>query len=158
MRKIIMGVIMTAILAAGCATTAPQLQQQQQPQFSDVIGKEWKLTEVRINNENINFHRETLVSEGFGDIFTLNFDAQNISGVGAPNRYSAPYTLENNQGISVKLARATLMAPLREPEKLKEHDYFTYIQNAYTWRLTGTNLELRSKTDDGAEVVLIFSL
>jgi heat shock protein HslJ len=152
MKQLFIGVFMVAVLTAGCGSTPSS------PQFSDVTGKEWKLIEVRIDNKNINFNRATLVNEGFGEIFTLNFDAQNISGVGAPNRYSAPYTLDKNQSISVKLARATLMAPIREPEKLKEHDFFSYIQNASSWNLAGQNLELRSKTESGSEVVLVFSL
>ncbi|MCL2879838.1 MAG: hypothetical protein FWF29_06310, partial [Treponema sp.] len=53
----------------------------------------------------------------------------------------------------------TMMAPLWEPEKLKEQDYFTYIQNAYKWSFTkdGT-LELSSKNADGTEVVLVYEL
>jgi heat shock protein HslJ len=149
MKQFFIGVFMVAVLMAGCRTA---------PQFSDITGKEWKLTEVRIDNKNIGFSRDALLNEGFGEAFTLNFDAQFISGVGAPNRYSAPYTLEEKQGISVKLARATLMAPIREPEKLREHDFFSYIQNASSWNLKGNNLELRSKTESGSEVVLVFSL
>jgi hypothetical protein len=50
------------------------------------------------------------------------------------------------------------MAPIREPEKLREQDFITYIQNASSWNLKGKNLELCSKTESGSEVVLVFSL
>ena len=128
------------------------------PKFSDITGKEWKLIEVHIDGRDIDFDRSVLANDGFSELFTLNFDAQNISGVGAPNRYSAPYTQDKNQTISIKLARSTMMASIREPEKLKEQDYFVYIQNAYEWKLDDKNLRLLSKTEAGAEVVLVFTL
>ena len=49
------------------------------------------------------------------------------------------------------------MASFREPEKLKEHDFFAYLQNIYEWKKADENLELISKTQDNGEVILIFS-
>ncbi|MDR0540454.1 MAG: META domain-containing protein [Spirochaetaceae bacterium] len=128
------------------------------PKFSDVSGKEWKLIEVQLSGKSIGFDRNTLNSEGFGDIFTLNFDAERISGTGAPNKYSAPYTVEKDLSLKVSPIAGTLMAPLRQPEKLKEHDFFTYLQDAEKWNLVGGNLQLASKAEDGSDVTLIFSL
>jgi len=125
--------------------------------FSGITGKEWKLIEVRINGVNTGFERRNLARDGFTDAFTLNFDAQNISGIGAPNRYSAPYSLGAGQAIKINVVRATLMAPILEPEKLKEHNYFNYIQNSYKWNQVNNNLELMSKDANGSEVVLLFS-
>ena len=129
------------------------------PKFSDVTGKEWLLVEIQTEGDSTLFSRETLKSEGFGNIFTLNFDAERLSGVGAPNRFTAPYKADKKLGISVQLIAGTLMAPLREPERLKEQDYFTYLQNAYKWNYTkdGT-LELHSKNAAGIEAVLIYKL
>ena len=127
------------------------------PKFSDVAGKEWKLIEVRIDGNGILFDRKTLSDEDAGDIFTMNFDAENISGTGAPNQYSAPYT-SNKQSISIMPMRSTLMAAIRQPEKLREQDFFTYMQNAYEWKMGKGSLELLSKTEDGGEVTLVFSL
>ena len=128
------------------------------PKFSDVVGKEWKLIEVRTGGKNIVFDRNTLSNEDAGDIFTMNFDAETISGTGAPNSYSAPYTLSSKQSISIMPVRSTMMAAIRQPEKLRENDFFTYMQNVSTWNLAKNNLELYSKTEDGGEVVLVFSL
>ena len=130
------------------------------PKFSDITGQEWKLTDVLFNGKSINFDRGVLVSEGFGEIFTLNFDAERLSGVGAPNRYTAPYTLgkDKDRTMSVQMVAGTMMAPIRQPEKLKEHDFFQYIQNAYKWNLVNLKLELLSKSQDGAEVTLVFTL
>ena len=123
-----------------------------------IMGKEWKLIEVRINNRDTGFNRNILIREGFDQFFSLNFDTNNVSGVGAPNRYSAPYTLGNNQSINIMLMRSTMMASFFQPENLTEHEFFTYMQNTYEWRLDSNNLELRSKTDGGDEVSLVFSL
>ena len=135
------------------------------PKFSDVTGKEWLLIEVRTTPENITFDRKNLIAEGFGDIFTLNFDGERLSGAGAPNRYTAPYTVDKNLVISVKPIAGTMMAPIREPEKLKEQEYFNYIQKAYKWNLFKENkkdkeglLELYSKNTQGVEAVLVYQL
>jgi len=124
---------------------------------SGIEGNEWKLIEVYVDGRNTLFNRNTLPAEP-GNIFTVNFDAQTVSGVGAPNRYSAPYTLGDNQAISIMLIRSTLMASLFQPENLSEHDFFIYLQNAYLWKLDNNKLELLSKTGAGVEVRLIFSL
>jgi heat shock protein HslJ len=154
MRKLILTAVIIAVLAVNCKSTAGLTD------ISDALGKDWKLIEVRVNNRNTEFDRKTLVRDGFGEIFTLKIDAENISGVGAPNRYSAPYTVSEEDPLAVTIAvvRSTLMAPIHHPEKLKEHEFFIYIQNTYKWGLSSGKLELHSKTGSGAEVVMVFSL
>ena len=129
------------------------------PKFSDVTGKEWLLVEIKSKNGDITFDRKNLNTQGFGNIFTLNFDAERLSGVGAPNRYTAPYKVDKDQVIKVQLIAGTMMAPIHEPQRVKENDYFTYIQNAYKWNFTEDGkLELFSKDAKGAELVLVYSL
>lgn len=123
---------------------------------SSIEGIEWKLIEVYIDGKDTRFSRNTLPDEP-GNLFTLNLDAQYISGVGVPNRYSAPYT-RDSQTIKINLIRATLMASFFQPENLNEYDFFVFLQNAYSWKLADNNLELLSKTENGAEVKLVFSL
>ena len=131
---------------------------QSGPKFSDVVNKDWKLMEVHIDSKDIGFNRDTVEEEGFGEIFTLRFDdgEKRINGVAAPNRYFSPYTVADKQAIAINTMAGTLMAPLHAPEKLKEHDYFTYLQNTYKWNLAGGKLELHTKTEDGADAVLFF--
>ena len=121
-------------------------------------GNEWKLIDVYIGGSNTGFSRNTL-PEDLKNFFTLSFDAETgmIGGVGAPNRYSAPYTKGDSQ-ISIMLIRSTLMASFFQPENLNEHDFFVYLQNVYEWKLVNENLELYSKTESGSEVRLVFSL
>jgi len=147
--KLSMAVVLVLMIVNSCSSA---------PKFSDVIGKEWQLVEVKTEAQSTTFNRENLTAEGFGNIFTLNFDAERLSGVGAPNRYTAPYKVDKNQVISVQLIAGTLMAAIREPEKLKEHDYFNYVQNAYKWNFSNGRLELYTKNADGKEAVLIYTL
>ena len=147
--KLSMAVVLVLMTVISCSSG---------PKFSDVIGKEWQLVEVKAESQSITFNRDNLNAEGFGNIFTLNFDAERLSGVGAPNRYTAPYKVAKDQAISVSLVAGTLMAAIREPEKLKEHDYFNYMQNAYKWNFSNGRLELYTKNADGKEAVLIYTL
>jgi len=124
---------------------------------TSIVGHEWKLIEVYLNDEDTQFNRSTLPEEP-GNFFTLTFDAKNISGVGVPNLYSAPYTQGENQSLSIMLIRATMMASFFEPENITERDFFIYLQNAHSWRLANNNLELLSKAQNGDEVRLVFSL
>jgi heat shock protein HslJ len=152
MNRYILNVVLfvTALSISSCSSA---------PKFSDVAGKEWKLIEVRVKPESIRFDRSTLISEGFGEIFTLNFDAERKSGMAAPNRYFAPYTLGKNQEITVKTIGGTLMAPLKEPEKLKEREFFSYLQKAYKWDISlEGRFELLTKGPDGGEATLVFTL
>jgi len=127
------------------------------PKFSNVMDKDWKLIAVRGSPESITFNRNKLVEEGFSDIFTLRFDKERVNGVGAPNRYFAPYTLVNKQDITIKTIAQSQMAPLREPEYLKEYEFFAYLQKTTKWNVTKEgNLELYSKGADGTETILVF--
>jgi len=128
------------------------------PKFSDIMEKDWKLIEVRCSPENISFNRSKLAEEGFGDIFTLRFDKERINGVGALNRYFAPYTLANKQDITIKSIAQSQIAPIHEPEYLKEEEFFAYLQNVTRWNFTGANLEFFSMGQDGTEAVLVFTL
>jgi heat shock protein HslJ len=127
------------------------------PKFSAVSGKNWQLIQVQVNSKNIGFDRTVLVSEGFGDIFTLTFAEDRLSGTGAPNKYFAPYKLGGKQEITIQPVGGTLMMPIHEPEKLKEHDFFTYLNKVNKWDLVNGDLHLSGKTEDGSDVTMIFT-
>ena len=140
--------IFAALVLSSCWST---------PNFSDAEGKEWLLKEVRTQSGNIILDRNEFKNMGFSEnIFSLVLETGRISGIGAPNRYFAPYTLGEGQNISFQNIAGTLMAPLFEPEKLKEHEFFTYLQNTYKWNLVKGHLELYTKDQRGTETVLVF--
>ena len=124
--------------------------------FDGAKNRDWSLVEVRTGQQNITIDRSRQAEDRFGEIFTLHFDEERISGVGAPNRYFAPYTLADRQGMSIGVIAGTMMASLFEPENLKEHEYFAWLQNVERWNIAGEKLELHSKKEDGSQAVLIF--
>jgi heat shock protein HslJ len=128
--------------------------------FSDGQGIEWKLIEVHIESEfskDMLFDRNELINEGFGDLYTLIYDGETFSGAGSPNRYTSPYTLGDDQTISLMPMRSTLMASIQQqPEKLPEHHFYFYMQNIYEWKSENEHLVFLSKTEDGQDVRLVF--
>jgi heat shock protein HslJ len=137
-----------AVLLAACGST---------PQFGEIRDKEWKLWMIQTGQENAVFDRNQLAAEGFGDIFTIRF-ADRVSGKGAPNRYFGPYETGKDRSLIIRNVAATLMAPIREPEKLKERDFFNYLENVYHWDINKGNLELFTRSQGGVETVMVFVL
>jgi len=125
--------------------------------FSEITGQEWKLIEVHIDGLITQFRRSSLPRE-MDNCFSINFDRNTASGVGAPNRYSAPYADGEDYTIRIMMVRSTRMASLFEISSLKENDFFIYVQNSYHWNVIGGQFELHSKSASGREVRLVFSL
>jgi heat shock protein HslJ len=144
--------IITAALVISCKT-APAV-----PVFSDIIGKEWKLVEIMSSADTAarRFSRGELAEIGMEQAYTLRFEEERLNGVGAPNRYSAPYESGAGQALSIKAVAGTLMASFREPESLKEREYFGYLENADKWDLAQGKLQLHTRNERGGEAVLIF--
>jgi heat shock protein HslJ len=155
MKRQIIIFVLAAVLIISCAGTRGNIQNISD--ISGIEGKEWNLTQVYVNGVDIQFRRDSQ-PEMFRDIFTLNFDGQMVNGTGAPNLYSAPYTLGENRAISISLMRTTLMAALFEPDNLSEHEFFNFLQSAYSWEIVNNNLILSSRTQDGQAVRLVFAL
>jgi len=131
------------------------------PKFSDVSGKNWKLIEVYIDgmfDREIILDRDVLSQEGNTELYTLNFDVQMVSGLGAPNRYSAPFTVGDSQSVNIMPMRSTMMAAIFAPERLPEHQFFGFLQNAYKWEIDNGNLILLSRTEEHNNVRMVFGL
>jgi heat shock protein HslJ len=157
--KMVMLLVTVSLLASfaiACATAPASSEGNNSgSEFSPVMGKEWNLAELRSNSGTIRLDRAKLTTENFGDIYTLRFDDKLASGKGAPNTYRGPYSLAAGQAISIGPMASTLMAAIFEPEELKEHEFYTLMQNVYRWNISGTNLELHSR-DGTRETVLVF--
>jgi heat shock protein HslJ len=123
--------------------------------FDAVLGKTWRLVAVQTLAGDKGFSREVLEADGMGDFFSLSFDKERISGVGAPNRYFAPYTVEKD-GLFIEKMGSTLMASFREPKGLSEQEYFAYMQQVNRWTLSGEELTLYSIDTEGSVVFLLF--
>jgi heat shock protein HslJ len=150
-------VIMAGILIVSC-NTAPDTPSVPAPSFNDIIEKEWKLTEIKSSPDTAasRFSRQELAEIGMENAYTLRFEEDRLAGMGAPNRYFAPYEQGEGQALSVKAIAGTLMASFREPDSLKEREYFTFLENVERWDLVQGKLHLHTKNEQGEETTLIF--
>ena len=130
--------------------------------FRDVEGKEWILSELRSAGKIVRMDRQKLAADNLGGVYTINFREDKssgegqINGMGAPNRYFAPYKAGANKALSIGNLASTMMAAFREPEGLGEREYFDYLYKVTRWDLKDEKLELYSTDSDGAEAVLFF--
>jgi heat shock protein HslJ len=129
--------------------------------FRDVQGEEWTLLEIKSPGKTVSIDRKKLEAVNLGGAFTASFESSSenegrLSGVGAPNRYFGPYTLGENNTLSVGLLAGTMMAAIFEPEELKENEFLDYLSKAKRWDLKSGELELYSVNSSGAETVLTF--
>jgi heat shock protein HslJ len=142
------GVPLFVVLWVSCAGTPAN--------FSGVRGREWYLLEVRGPSETVRIDRTALEARGMGDIYSLRFSEERISGKGAPNRYTAPYSAGKDRIFALKPAAATLMAAIEAPGGLGEDAYFSYLNRISRWSLNGNMLELKTSGKQGGETVLVF--
>ena len=131
---------------------------QNEPIFSDVEGKEWLLFEIRRSGEVVRIDRQALDAYGFGVIYTITFEDGSVSGMGAPNRFFGPFTVDSDKSLSIGLLAHTMMLALFEPDGLNEHEYFTYLSRVTRWNVREGKLELYTSGDDGSETVFVFAL
>jgi len=126
--------------------------------LNDVEGKEWILTELRSAGTTVRIDRAKLEADNMGGWFTLSFQEDRVSGVGAPNRYFGTFKANSESALSFsEPLGSTMMAAFRELDELKEHEYFTYLSKVTRWALRDGKLELYS-TSDGIETTLVFEV
>ena len=140
-----------------CAFMAPSFaggeEVKDSANFEEILGRNWILEEFKNGSVIVSIDRTKPIGI---DIYSLRFDAQRISGVGAPNRYFAPYTLGEGNYLSIGMVGNTRMGPIFENEKLWEQDYFSYLRKAYRWDLQDGKLKLYTRSETNNEVILIF--
>ena len=146
--------ILPAILFLSCAN-GPSFRNSK-ASFDDVEGKEWILSEVKAAGKTISIDRTKLETFGMGGIYTISFQGNRVSGMGAPNRFFGPYTSGSKKTLSIADVASTLMATIIEPEDLKEHEYFGYLSNVTSWDLRKGKLELYSTDSAGSKATLVF--
>jgi heat shock protein HslJ len=153
--------IITAVFATSCKSPPSAASGENVvfvPGIGAIAGIEWRLVEVRApaGNPASRFSREELAEAGMENAYTLRFDKERLSGMGAPNRYSAPYEEGAGKALSIKAIAGTLMASFREPESLKEREYFNYLERVNRWDLIQNKLLLYTRNEQGEETVLVF--
>ena len=124
--------------------------------YDDVQGKEWILMELRSQGKTVSIDRNKLDAGFPNGAFTINFEEDRVSGVGAPNRYFGPCTVNSDKTLSIGNLASTMMLALFEPDEIKEHEFFDYLSKANRWNLKSGKLELYTVNSSGAETVLVF--
>jgi heat shock protein HslJ len=125
--------------------------------FDLVKSREWLLAEVQTVSGNRELNRQTLEADGMGDAFTLQFADDRLSGKGVPNRYFGPYQTGEKNSISIANIASTQMASFKEPDALKEYEYFRFLSRAAYWSIKDGKLLLYSKDENGLELVLVYT-
>ena len=126
--------------------------------FTHVEGKEWMLAELRLAGKAVRIDRQKLASDNMAGVFSISFerdkaaDSGRVSGMGAPNRYFGPYTAGANRSLRIGNLASTMMMAFKEPDELKEFDFFGYLSKVTRWDLVDGRLELYS-----AGAVLVFA-
>jgi heat shock protein HslJ len=124
--------------------------------FDEIRGKEWELTEVIAGSGAVTIDRQKLEAEGMADVYTLLIGDERISGRAFPNRYLAPYKLEEGRKITFGAVAGTLMASIGDSGGLREEAYFRFLDNVYQWDAAKGRLELLTRDPGGADAKLIY--
>ena len=125
--------------------------------FGDVEGIEWVLSEVKTGGITVKIDRQKLETDGMGGFFTISFQEGRLNGIGAPNRYFGPYTAAANRTLIVGNVASTMMLAFKEPDELKESEYFDYLSKIKRWDLWEGKLELYSVNNNEDLTILIFN-
>ena len=125
--------------------------------FKDAEGKDWILLELKRDEIIIPIDRQKLAAYDMGGVYTIYFQEGRLNGLGAPNRYQAPYSTGGNRSLSIGNIASTLMFSFIEPDGLKEREYFDYLSGANRWDLWEGKLELYCSGSKGDKVVLVYT-
>jgi heat shock protein HslJ len=161
--------LIAGVFTAACSSTkeGPPADQSPKPEFQaalelpgfdEVMDREWVLSQIQTSAGPTEFSREALEAQDMGDYYTLRFDAERLSGKGAPNRYTAPYQRGESAAISIQAIAGTLMASFREPPGLGEREYFGYLERVSRWGLQNNVLNLYTSNPAGESLVLVYRL
>ena len=165
MKKSVILISCAALMFPFCVNSSPS--QEGGPafgNFSEVEGKEWVLTEVRKTGLTVFIDRNKFAADDMGGFFTIQFrpdpntNERMVNGVGAPNRYFGPYYTGTNKTLSFGDLASTLMMAFREPDDLKEYEYFSYLSRVSRWNLAQGKLELHCTDGNGEAAILVYSL
>ncbi|MDR0584680.1 MAG: META domain-containing protein [Treponema sp.] len=123
-----------------------------------IIGVVWYLWEIRRGDTLLDISRLGLRVDGDEDAYSLRFDKNDrVFGKAMPNTYRGPCLWGDGSVLSFGNLVSTRMLALKEPDSLKEQEFFDYLGRVDRWALIADDrLELRSTGKDGVQVVLVF--
>jgi len=116
-------------------------------------GKNWYLFEVIIGTNVIRINRDDKPSM----IYTIMFNSERFTGIGAYSRYFGPYSAKKDHSIFFRKLTSTRLGAKYETDIFNESDYFKYIENADRWEMRADKLDIYSSNDDGVQVILVYN-
>jgi heat shock protein HslJ len=158
MKLFTMSVFCAAFAALAAGIAGAQDAREMGGNAAELKGTEWLLQEFSADEQTVKMDRAALTADNFDGVFSLSF-GDVASGMGAPNRFTGPYTAGNDGAMSIggeaKALAATRMAAFREPPGLNEDQYFKYLTGATGWTIREEKLVIYSASGEN-EVVLTF--
>ena len=152
MKRLIILIVASLLAASSCATNAAAVSPGSEAFTGGLKDRDWILAEIRTGSEIISIERPDFMA----DSFTIRFEENRVSGMGAPNRFFGPYNQGAGNSISIGLLASTLMAALFELDDLKEHQYFAYLHRVSAWNIRNGLLELQAADENNTPVFLIY--
>ena len=156
-------VVASAILLVSCASSgsiSSNNKNHEKPDFDNIIGKTWQLVKVETeSNKNIELDRNQMNTMNQGNMFTLLFTNDKISGKAAPNNYFGQIIDQADGKIVFGQIAATKMALITDIKNisLNEDEYFHLLQNTFSWGITDNCLILYTANNANEKVKLIYS-
>lgn len=164
MKYIKMFALVLSLVMASCATTTAVNETETAPakassiDRSVIVGAVWYLWEIRSGDAVLDINRSGLKADGVEDAYSLRFDRDDrVFGKAMPNTYHGPCTWEDDLVLRFGNMASTKMLALKEPDSLKEQEFFDYLARVDRWALTSdAQLLLRSAGKDGLQAVMVF--
>ncbi|MCL2484649.1 MAG: META domain-containing protein [Endomicrobia bacterium] len=103
--------------------------------FGAVKGKVWQLGKVLDQSDAIIFNASKLDPKKFSDIYTIQFNDSTASGKAAPNRYTAPFVLGEDDMLSFQTAASTMMMGIHTPDGLTETEFYKLLAQSERWSI-----------------------
>ncbi|MCL2130162.1 MAG: META domain-containing protein, partial [Treponema sp.] len=113
-----MVILLLVIIFSSKVYGAPAMEAE--ADFAYVEGNEWILLELQSEGKIVPIDRQKLAAMNMPDVFTIRFQDGLLGGMGAPNRYTAPYSTGKNRTINIGLIASTMMFSFIEPDGLNE--------------------------------------
>ena len=146
--------IITLLLGSAIFSFAEDILNEDNVPFSRIQRMDWNLTEVKTKSAVIIIDR----TKARGEIYSIRFQENGIlRGRGANNAYFTPYTINENNFISIRKIIGTYMVPIFEMENFTEYEYFRHLERAYRWEFHDWKLKLHTYDENKEEVILEFT-
>jgi heat shock protein HslJ len=141
--------------APSLSRTSP-LPSHSEATFQDIKDRIWKLTELSVGFGRVVFDRIGMENNGHGDVYIIQFADEGVNGKAAPNRYFAPYEVQEGHSVALRTIVGTMMAASINIGGIMETEFYYYLQRISRWDLQNGRLDLFVAVSPDENAVLSF--